>query len=133
MTGLSYGTHCGTFLGVPMSRTNQWPGYYYWKYFNIYRIKRLYSGHFYVSRFKRKRGNLLQDIRDFIARHFTCRRPDVPYVPFHLHNSMLIITGNTLTYRDVRDFITEQFYKGRPGHCCGMLLRDTRDFVAGHF
>ena len=26
VTRLSYGTHCGTFLGVPISRTNQWPG-----------------------------------------------------------------------------------------------------------
>ena len=129
VTGLSYGTHCVT-------RTNQWPGYYHWKHFNIYRIKRLYSGHFYASRFKRTRGNLLRDIRD-IGNIFTCRRPDVPDVPFHLHNSILIITGNTLTYRDVKDFITEQFYasrfKGRPGHCYGTLLRDTRDFIAGHF
>ena len=91
-------------------------------------------------------GNILtytelrDTIRDTFTRlalkgHFLCRRPDVPYVLFQLHNSMLMITGNTLTYyKDVRDFITKQFYaslfKGRPGHCYGTLLRN---FITGHF
>ena len=120
-----------------MSHTKQWPGYYYWKHFNIYRIRDFIRGTFTRLALKGHaetsygtQGTLSRDI-------FTCRRPDVPDVPFHLHNSMLIITGNTLTYRDVKDLITEQFYasrfKGRPGHCYGTLLRDTRDFIAGHF